>query len=297
MRATRGYRAGRRSVAGFIWQQTSRNLLPYMTARQNVLLPMRLSSIARGEQRQRAGSCSTLSASRTAPTGLPTVCPAVNSSAPPSPRRLRTGQGAAGRRAHRRAGLRDRPDVFSALQTANTDLGSHGASGHPRPVRVVAGSPDDRDQGRQDEQRDDTARGHGRAGRDHAARTRVRDAGPSGLLELLRDRFGGKTFVTGFSFGATFAAYAAVQRPELVAALVAAGMDIDIPTADQRVGIVREREADGHALRLLHKGQSGSPSNRSNHKVLVRSTATTTASCDACSSAPLKWRALRANME
>src|SRR5258708_3615106 len=52
------------------------------------------------------------------------------------------------------------------------------------------------------------------------------------LLELLRDRFGGKTLVAGFSFGATFAAYAAVQRPELVAALVAAGMDIDIPAAE-----------------------------------------------------------------
>jgi pimeloyl-ACP methyl ester carboxylesterase len=52
------------------------------------------------------------------------------------------------------------------------------------------------------------------------------------LLELLRDRFGGKTFVTGFSFGATFAAYAAVRRPELVAALVAAGMDIDMPAAE-----------------------------------------------------------------
>ena len=52
------------------------------------------------------------------------------------------------------------------------------------------------------------------------------------LLELLRDRFGGKTFVAGFSFGATFAAYAAVRRPELVAALVAAGMDIDIAAAE-----------------------------------------------------------------
>jgi pimeloyl-ACP methyl ester carboxylesterase len=52
------------------------------------------------------------------------------------------------------------------------------------------------------------------------------------LLELLRDRFGGKTFVAGFSFGATFAAYATVQRPELVAALVAAGMDIDMPAAE-----------------------------------------------------------------
>jgi pimeloyl-ACP methyl ester carboxylesterase len=52
------------------------------------------------------------------------------------------------------------------------------------------------------------------------------------LLELLRDRFGGKTLVTGFSFGATFAAYAAVRRPELVAALIATGMDIDVPMAE-----------------------------------------------------------------
>jgi pimeloyl-ACP methyl ester carboxylesterase len=52
------------------------------------------------------------------------------------------------------------------------------------------------------------------------------------LLELLRDRSGGKTFVAGFSFGATFAAQAAAQRPDLVAALVATGMDIDIPAAE-----------------------------------------------------------------
>jgi pimeloyl-ACP methyl ester carboxylesterase len=52
------------------------------------------------------------------------------------------------------------------------------------------------------------------------------------LLELLRDRFGGKTFIAGFSFGATFAVYAAVRRPELVAALVATGMDIDMPAAE-----------------------------------------------------------------
>jgi pimeloyl-ACP methyl ester carboxylesterase len=52
------------------------------------------------------------------------------------------------------------------------------------------------------------------------------------MLELLHGRFGGKTFVTGFSFGGTFAAYAAVQRPDLIAALVAVGMDIDIPAAE-----------------------------------------------------------------
>ena len=52
------------------------------------------------------------------------------------------------------------------------------------------------------------------------------------LLELLRDRFGGKTFVAGFSFGATFAAYAAARRPELMAALIATGMDVDVPAAE-----------------------------------------------------------------
>jgi len=32
--------AYQRSVVGFVWQQTSRNLLPYLTARQNVAMPM-----------------------------------------------------------------------------------------------------------------------------------------------------------------------------------------------------------------------------------------------------------------
>ena len=47
------------------------------------------------------------------------------------------------------------------------------------------------------------------------------------LLDFLRDRFGGKTYVAGFSFGATLGAHAAAQRPDLVAALVAVGMDVD----------------------------------------------------------------------
>ncbi|MFI9104359.1 ABC transporter ATP-binding protein [Streptomyces fildesensis] len=33
----------RREVVGFVWQQTARNLLPYLTAAQNVVLPMQLS--------------------------------------------------------------------------------------------------------------------------------------------------------------------------------------------------------------------------------------------------------------
>jgi pimeloyl-ACP methyl ester carboxylesterase len=47
------------------------------------------------------------------------------------------------------------------------------------------------------------------------------------LLEYLRDRFGGKTYVAGFSFGAALAAFAAARRPDLVGTLVATGMDID----------------------------------------------------------------------
>ena len=47
------------------------------------------------------------------------------------------------------------------------------------------------------------------------------------LLEVLRDRFGGKVYVAGFSFGATIGAHAVAQRPDLVATLVAVGMDVD----------------------------------------------------------------------
>jgi pimeloyl-ACP methyl ester carboxylesterase len=47
------------------------------------------------------------------------------------------------------------------------------------------------------------------------------------LLDFLRSRFGGKAYVAGFSFGATLGAHAAAQRPDLVAALVAVGMDVD----------------------------------------------------------------------
>jgi putative ABC transport system ATP-binding protein len=45
----------RRSVIGFIWQQTARNLLPYLTATQNVDLPLRLAGAGRGDRRRRAG--------------------------------------------------------------------------------------------------------------------------------------------------------------------------------------------------------------------------------------------------
>ena len=45
----------RRSVVGFVWQQTARNLLPYLTAEQNVDLPLRLAGTGRAARRTRTG--------------------------------------------------------------------------------------------------------------------------------------------------------------------------------------------------------------------------------------------------
>ena len=44
----------RRDVVGFVWQQSARNMLPYMTAFQNVCLPMKLSGVGRSERNARA---------------------------------------------------------------------------------------------------------------------------------------------------------------------------------------------------------------------------------------------------
>ncbi len=46
--------AYRRDVIGFVWQQTARNLLGYLTARQNVELPMLLNGVRRSERERRA---------------------------------------------------------------------------------------------------------------------------------------------------------------------------------------------------------------------------------------------------
>ncbi|MGW8726632.1 ABC transporter ATP-binding protein [Streptomyces sp. NPDC055808] len=57
-RARLGYR---RDVVGFVWQQTARNLLPYLTAIQNVALPMQLGSrLTKRKKAERADSLLTL---------------------------------------------------------------------------------------------------------------------------------------------------------------------------------------------------------------------------------------------
>ncbi len=44
----------RRQVVGFVWQQTARNLLPYLTAQENVELPMALNGVGKARREQRA---------------------------------------------------------------------------------------------------------------------------------------------------------------------------------------------------------------------------------------------------
>ncbi|HXV70427.1 MAG TPA: ABC transporter ATP-binding protein [Acidimicrobiia bacterium] len=44
----------RRNIVGFVWQQTARNLLPYLTARENVEVPMTLNGTGSAHRRHRA---------------------------------------------------------------------------------------------------------------------------------------------------------------------------------------------------------------------------------------------------
>nr|WP_103887420.1 ABC transporter ATP-binding protein [Actinacidiphila yanglinensis] len=44
----------RRSTVGFVWQQSARNLLPYLTAAENVMLPMTYTGVKRSRRRARA---------------------------------------------------------------------------------------------------------------------------------------------------------------------------------------------------------------------------------------------------
>jgi ABC-type lipoprotein export system ATPase subunit len=48
--------AYRREQVGFVWQQTGRNLIPYLSARENVAVPLTLAGVGRAKARARAGA-------------------------------------------------------------------------------------------------------------------------------------------------------------------------------------------------------------------------------------------------
>jgi ABC-type lipoprotein export system ATPase subunit len=137
--------AYRRTVVGFVWQQAARNLLPYLTSQQNVALPMRLAGVSRRERRRRVDEL--LSAFE------------VGHCARRTPAQLSGGEqqrvAIATALANRpRLLLADEPtgeldteaaaNVFTALQTANTELGvtillvSHDPAMAAQVRRVVA---------------------------------------------------------------------------------------------------------------------------------------------------------------
>ena len=124
MLTTRDRTDYRRHTVGFIWQQTSRNLLPYLTGRQNVLLPMQFSAMPRRVRTQRADEL------------LTTL--GVGHCAGRTPDRMSGGEQQRVAIVTARANepevlLADEPtgeldsqtarSVFSALQTANSELG------------------------------------------------------------------------------------------------------------------------------------------------------------------------------
>ena len=145
----------RRATVGFLWQQTARNLLPYLTARQNVIMPMKFAGMRRaaaGPARRRAAGHARGGLLRRAP-----ARPDVRRGAAAHRDRHRAGQRAAGaarRRADRRAGQRHRAGCVRGAADGQHRARRDRAGGHARPGGVGRGAADDRHPGRPDQQRD-----------------------------------------------------------------------------------------------------------------------------------------------
>jgi ABC-type lipoprotein export system ATPase subunit len=115
----------RRQQVGFIWQQTSRNLLPYLTAKQNVMTPMRFDGYPRRQRGPRAmelldimgiAHCANRVPSRLS--GGEQQRTAIATALANDPKVLLADEPTG------ELDSRTAQDVFRALQTANTELGA-----------------------------------------------------------------------------------------------------------------------------------------------------------------------------
>ncbi len=140
----------RRRTVGFVWQQTGRNLLPYLTARENVELPMRLAGAAGGGSTPRAELLDMVGVGYCADRR-----PAQMSGGEQQRVRGRRGGrqrpgGALRRRADRRARRGDRGGRLRGAADDQRRAGRDHRRGHPRPQRRRPGAPDGRDPRRPD---------------------------------------------------------------------------------------------------------------------------------------------------
>ena len=135
----------RREKVGFVWQQSTRNLISYLNAVENVMLPMTVAGLAhnqppprrRAARPGRAGSAQASPALRAVRRRAAACRHRRGPGQPPAP--------AAGRRADRRSGHRHRADDLRHLPPPHARDGHHHHHRQPRPrhlpSRSTASSP------------------------------------------------------------------------------------------------------------------------------------------------------------